>query len=245
MPQGHAGQTRGAGGSERGSGSPHLRVGPPAGPPAPPAPKPTPAAAACLGHHLPGHGHGRSRGLGSGGRCLWSLRAGGPAGHDRLRGPQGPGTGRPGRGRGHDPPRRPKAAAECSPRSAPAAAAAGDAARLAPAAALSPEGGRREGAGGGRRTEGGGSRRGGRRAARGPRGASHGTPELRAQCAPRTRGGACPSWFGSDPRRAAAKDGSGRRLCTGGPWHPGAHRKGAESGGLPLPLQGTARILSP
>ena len=105
--------------------------------------------------------------------------------------------------------------------SAPAAAAAGDAARLAPAAALSPEGGRREGAGGRRRTEGGGSRRGGRRAARGPRGASHGTPELRVQCAPRTRGGACPSRFGTDPRRAAAKDGGGLRLGTGGPWHPG------------------------
>lgn len=155
-----------------------------------------------------------------------AVTAGGrPAGNDPLQGRKGPGTGQPGRWRGRDPLQRARVAAECSPRSAPAAA--GDAARSAPAAALSAEGGRKEGgeeggSGGGEEEEGGGSRRGGRRAEQGTRGSRAMRP-VRALLIPRTRG--APALPGlAVPQEGAGRGGVGA-AGNWGPWYLRAQGK--------------------
>lgn len=56
--------------------------------PAPSAPAPTPGRPCAPGHHLPGRGHGRHRGLGSGGRCRCGRAPGGQRSAPRTERPR-------------------------------------------------------------------------------------------------------------------------------------------------------------
>ena len=175
-------------------------------------------------------------------RALSLVAAGGrPEGNDPLQGPKGPGTRRPGRQRGRDPPRRARAAAEGCGRVLPTLRTGGGGGRRgALGSSRSSERGEREG---GREREGGGEgREEGAGAGGGARRGGRGAPELqlRARCAPFCPPGraAVPALLGlAVTPEGAGQGGGGGRGWVRGALAPGSSEKGHRAGRLPLPLQ--------
>lgn len=147
-------------------------------------PRPPRRCPRASGHHLPGHGHGRYRGLGSRRHCHCGRAPGGQR--------SAPRTERPGHRAAWPVARaRPSTAGEGCGRVLPTLRTGGSGRRGALGSSRSSERGGREGMrerGGrerGEEEQGGGSGRGGRRAARGPRDSGAMSP-VRALLTPRT-----------------------------------------------------------